>query len=136
MVSVATIIRATVPQDQTKAYRSSTEFAGVSDWRMRDTARRAHVAQTRLVFLRSNQFPGAGLTDPSTAQLLSHCYREVSHASAGKRACKPVWPVQSSGAVWPGRWASALIPYPILAPSLISPTVSVDVKHHETKRSR
>ena len=39
---------------------------------------------------------------------------------------------QSSGAVWTwGRWSWALIPYPILPPSLISHMVSVDVKQHE-----
>ena len=41
---------------------------------------------------------------------------------------------QNSVAVWTGRWAWALIPYPILPPSLISPTVSVDIKHHERRR--
>ena len=63
---------------------------------------------------------------------------EVSQASAGKRACKPVWPVQSPGAVWPGRWASVLIPYPILSPSLIAVghTVSVHIKRHERRRRR
>ena len=30
--------------------------------------------------------------------------------------------------------AWTLIPYPVLLPSLKSPTVSVDVKHHETRR--
>ena len=30
-------------------------------------------------------------------------------------------------------WAWALIPYPILPPSLISHTVSVDVKHYERR---
>ena len=34
---------------------------------------------------------------------------------------------QSSGTVWRGRCAWVLIPYPILPPSLISHTVSVDV---------
>ena len=44
---------------------------------------------------------------------------------------------QSSGAVVIGRWAWALrIPYPILSPSLINRTVSMDVKHHERRRSR
>ena len=28
--------------------------------------------------------------DPSTAPPLSRCYREVSQAAAGKRACEPV----------------------------------------------
>ena len=37
--------------------------------------------------------------------------------------------------MWTGRWAWALIPYPILLPSLISHTVSVDVKHYERRRS-
>ena len=44
---------------------------------------------------------------------------------------------QSSGFVWTGRWAWALrIPYPILPPSLINHTVSVDVKHHDRRRRR
>ena len=53
---------------------------------------------------------------------------------------QPEWHVdvlnlQSSGAVWIGRWwAWVLIPYPILPLSLISRTVSVDVKHHEWRR--
>ena len=32
-----------------------------------------------------------------------------------------------------GRWARALSPYSTLPPSLISPVVSVDVKHHERR---
>ena len=43
--------------------------------------------------------------------------------------------IQSSGAESTGRWAWALIHYPILPPSLISLMVSVDVKHHERRRS-
>ena len=39
--------------------------------------------------------------------------------------------LQSSGAVPTGRQAWTLIPYPILPPSLISHTVSVDIKHRE-----
>ena len=42
----------------------------------------------------------------------------------------------SSGAVWTGRLAWALIPSPVLPPSLISLTVSVDVKHRERRRYR
>ena len=41
----------------------------------------------------------------------------------------------SSGAEWTVRWTWALIPYSILPLSLISRTVSVDVKHHG-RRSR
>ena len=41
---------------------------------------------------------------------------------------------QSSGAVLTGRWAWALIPYPILPLSLKSRTISMDVKHHERRR--
>ena len=40
---------------------------------------------------------------------------------------------QSSGTVRTGRWAWDLIAYPILPPSVIGPTVSVDVKHHGRK---
>ena len=43
------------------------------------------------------------------------------------------WENQSSGSVSTGRWAWALVAYPILPPSLISRTVSVDVKHHERR---
>ena len=32
-----------------------------------------------------------------------------------------------------GKWSWALIPYPILPPSLISHTVSVAVKHHKRR---
>ena len=39
--------------------------------------------------------------------------------------------LQSSGDVSTGKQAWTLIPYPILPPSLISHTVSVDIKHHE-----
>ena len=42
---------------------------------------------------------------------------------------------QSSVAVWTERGAWAFIPYPILLPSLISQTVSVNVKHNERKKS-
>ena len=42
---------------------------------------------------------------------------------------------QSSGAVWTGRQAWDLIPYPILPPSLISHTVYVAVKNHERKKN-
>ena len=42
---------------------------------------------------------------------------------------------QSSGTVWTGRWDWAVIPYPILSPSLRSRTVSVDVKHHEREET-
>ena len=42
--------------------------------------------------------------------------------------------VQSSGAVWTGRWAWALVPYPFVPLSLINHTVSVDVKPPWTKK--
>ena len=42
--------------------------------------------------------------------------------------------VQSSGAVWRGRWAWALIHYPILPPSLICHMFFVDVKHYKRKK--
>ena len=35
-----------------------------------------------------------------------------------------------------GRWVWALIPYPILSPSLTSRTVSVDVKHHGKEKKK
>ena len=43
-------------------------------------------------------------------------------------------PQESSGAVWTGRWAWPLISYPILPPSLISHTVSVNISTMKERR--
>ena len=63
----------------------------------------------------------------------------AAYFTASSSSLSAAWHVnvlnlQSSGAVWTGRWAWVLVTCPILPPSLISRTVSVDVKHHEGRR--
>ena len=60
---------------------------------------------------------------------LFHFHLKITHFM--KSLCMRV---QSSGAVWTGRWAWALVPYPFLPLSLMNHTVSVDVKPHEWRR--
>ena len=56
-------------------------------------------------------------------------------APRNKKVSMPDNREKCSGALWTAKWAWAPIPYPSLPTSLMNHTVSVDVKHHEIRRS-